>query len=163
MKPHDKAKAVVNKMSETQIKDVGQKAQALHMQAHRQLTEYKMWLRNQIQAITHKVTKQPIDPVFIGQLLVDVDAISIDFTRVEDGIKARKKKGSTEELPTVSVMYSFPDLLMQTFREPPEEWDIPKALVQDFKAMQVIPENLPQAHDKIVATERVNIPKPRLQ
>ena len=118
--PANPTKSQVAQLSESEIKQLGESATKLYELSQQQLVEYQLWLKTQIQKITD-VTGKTLDPVFVLQLLQAVDQIKCAFTRVEPKMKAMKrdKSGIAREVATVTAMYIFPDILMDTMRTPP--------------------------------------------
>jgi hypothetical protein len=94
-----------------------------------------LWLKGCIGAIA-QTSGQPLAPALAATLLAAVDEIRVEFARVEPHLK---DASGGKAKSTVSLMYSFPDLLMETFRDPPAHWVVPHSVVEDFKRMQVVP------------------------
>lgn len=140
-KDQKEARKKAQSLTKAQLDAIGADATRLYEESQKQLVEYKMWLKEQIKAITTGDGK-PLDAMFTTQMLSEVDKIEVQFTRIEPGIKATNEQG--KRVATVSAMYLFPDLLMDTFRNPPDGLVIPKPLLKDFQSMNVLPERLPE-------------------
>lgn len=86
------------KLTDEQLKVIGEKYTNLLEATQQQLIEYRMWLKANIQA---RVT----DAGYRDQLLEEVDQVKLVSVRPEEIVK------DTEGKATLSYVYDFPDML----------------------------------------------------
>jgi len=134
---HVKGKQQAQNLTTEQLKAIGDESTQLWEQALRQRDEYVGSLEMAIRSMTMK-DGTPIPEPYMVALLTSAAKTRVNLATQEPGIKGKNDQA------TVSVVWDFDDFVFHSFRNPDQNYIWPKQFVDDFKAMNVMPDKLVQ-------------------